>query len=148
MKTTGSSKLNKYYDRLRRQAVIAAPEETVRQKLIEVMVEQLGYPRELLVVEKSLSQLPHLFRQKGLPRRRADLLCFGKNIHKEHLLFPLLLVECKEGSLKLNAEQQVLGYNYFVQAPYVALANQEGPKLIFPKKLDYLPPFFELISQL
>ena len=143
-----SSKLSRYYDSLRRQTVAATPEEMVRQRLIQAMIEQLGYPRELLVVEKALSQLPHLSQQKGLPRRRADLLCFGRNIHPEHSLFPLLLIECKEGLLNSDAEQQVLGYNHFVQAPYVALANERGPELIFPKRLDYLPSFSQLIAQL
>lgn len=148
MKTTESSKQNNYYDSLRRQGVAATPEETVRQRVIRAMVEELKFPKELLVVEKTLSQLPHLFQQKGLPRRRIDLLCFGKNIHPDYPLFPLLLVECKDGPLHDKAKQQALGYNYFVQAYYVALANEKGPFLIFPKKLSYLPSFPKLLAKL
>ncbi len=143
-----SSKPNNYYDHLRKRVAAQRPEETVRQRVIRAMVEELKFPKELLVVEKMLLHLPHLSRRKDLPRCRIDLLCFGKNIHPEYPLFPLLLLECKEGPLNAKAEHQVLGYNYFIQAPYVALANENGPFLIFPKRLPYLPSFPELLTQL
>lgn len=112
------------------------------------MIGQLGYPRELLVVEKKLSSLPHLQLKGDLPNRRADLLCFGKNIHPDYALFPLLLIECKEGPVERQAEEQALGYNHYVQAPYVALANEKGPFLIFPIRLNFLPSYSQLIANL
>lgn len=136
MKITALSRLNN------------KPEEAVRQALLKAMVEQLGYPRQLLAVEKELSQLPHLQNQSGLPKRRADILCFGKDIHPQYSLFPLLLIECKAGKIGFDAEQQALGYNHFVQAPYVALANLDGPRLIFPQKVPFLPTFQQLMTLL
>lgn len=112
------------------------------------MIEQLGYPRELIVVEKELSLLPHLRSHGQLPTRRADIICFGKDIHPDYSLFPLLLIECKAGEMGFDAEQQALGYNHYVQAPYVALANQAGPQLIFPQKVPFLPAYHQLIERL
>lgn len=100
---------------LRRSALF--PEERVRQALLRLMVEELGYPRPLLVVERALAQLPHLQQAEGLPQRRIDLLAYGKI---EGSLKPLLLVECKADRVLPAALNQLLGYNHFVGAPFVA----------------------------
>lgn len=133
MKTTESSRQN---------------EQEIRSLLLKKMIGGLGYPRELIIVEKQLSLLPHLHHQKGLPTRRADLICFAKNVHPEHALFPLLLIECKDGPIGRDAEQQAIGYNHYLQAPFIALANQEGEKLIFPRQMPFLPSYEQLIQAL
>jgi hypothetical protein len=117
------------YCTIRKEWVALLPEEEVRQRLIKLMVEQLGYPISLLVVEKSLKQMPHLSRgERKLPERRADLLCYAPGIHKEHALYPLLLIECKAVKLTSKVISQVLGYNIYLQACFVAIANQEEIK--------------------
>lgn len=141
-------KKDQLFDRFRNSWVAATPEEKVRQKLLSLMIEQLGYPKELLAVEKQLSEIPHLKSTMHLPKRRADILCFAKNIHPEHEIFPLLLIECKEGKSKEGAEPQVLGYNHFVQAPYVAVANEIGVNLIYPEFLSFLPTYKQLIDHI
>ena len=73
-------------------------EEQVRQHWLRWMVQRLHYPKELLVVEKEIKELPHL-QGKSVPDRRVDILCYGKDVHPEHLLCPLLMIECKEGAL-------------------------------------------------
>lgn len=105
---------------LRRSALF--PEERVRQALITMMIEQLGYPPELLVIEKELSQLPHLTFCEGVPQRRVDLLAYHK---VENNLEPLLLVECKAIKADRKALEQVMGYNHFVGAPFVAVVSRE-----------------------
>lgn len=105
--------------------VASSPEEIVRQSLLHHMFDRLGYPHEMVAVEKSLSQLPHLSSQSNLPKRRADLLVFGKDIHPLFSLFPLLLVECKAVKLNNKTLQQITGYNYYVQAPFISVVNQE-----------------------
>jgi len=98
-------------------------EEKVRQHLLHKMVHELGFPKELLVVEKALSELPHLQGVYPLPKRRADLLCFAKGLHSEHSLYPLLLIECKKEKIDQKALTQLLGYNYYVKASYIALVS-------------------------
>ena len=100
------------------------PEERIRLAWIQKMVRDLGYPRHMVAVEKELSQLPHLLGQK-LPKRRADIIIFASNIHPDHALYPLLMIECKATKLLPHVASQVIGYNEFVKAPYIAIANDE-----------------------
>ena len=127
--------------------VAATPEERVRQRLLVLMTRQLGYPKELLSVEKKLSELPHLNGLSGLPNRRADVLCFAKGVHEDYPLFPLLLIECKEGEIGEEAACQALGYNHYVQAPFVALAGENEIKMIYPIGLPFLPSFSNLLEK-
>lgn len=100
-------------------ASFSQSEADVRSALIQTLVETLGFPRSLLVVEKEIHQLPHVtvFRP---PKRRIDLLAYGV-VKKEWI--PLLLVECKKQALE-DAAAQVIGYNAFVCAPFVALVSR------------------------
>jgi len=107
------------------------------------MVEELRYPKELLAVEKELKTLPNL-TATVFPKRRIDLLCFAK---KETDLFPLLLIECKDEPLSHEALNQVVAYNTFVQASFVAIVNSKQIKLLCKNSiLDTLPSFEELTN--
>lgn len=116
---------NRLYDPIRKKWVETTPEELIRQELITNLVGHLGYPSSLLSIEKELHKLPHLTltARREVPKRRADLIAFGQDIHPHHALFPLLLVECKAVDLTPAFASQVISYNAFVQAPFVALAN-------------------------
>ncbi|MBM3208513.1 MAG: type I restriction enzyme HsdR N-terminal domain-containing protein [Chlamydiae bacterium] len=136
------------YDSIRKKWVKATPEEKVRQSLIQKMINELSYPRELICIEKSLSEIPsaHLSK-KEFPDRRVDVVCFMKE--GRSALRPLLLIECKEcSSLAESARQQVIGYNHFIQACFVAIAypgetefgyyDKDNQKYVFIKNL---PPY-------
>jgi type I site-specific restriction endonuclease len=69
------------------------------------MVNELGFPRGLISVEKSIG------------KRRTDIVCYTKEMK------PILLVECKAEALDERALTQALGYNDKVQAPFICLAN-------------------------
>lgn len=116
-------------DKMRGVAIRATPEEKIRQKLLKVLLEELFFPKEYVVVEKALSELPHL-QGKRVPKRRLDILCYF-SMHDQ--LLPLLLIECKKSGETKQALSQVSGYNYWVKAPFVAVANQGG---ILLKYLD------------
>jgi hypothetical protein len=116
------SSQSKLYDPIRKQWVVATAEEEVRQKVLSHLLH-CGYPESVISVEKSLSQLPHL-QGVDVPTRRADVLVFHQN-HKKNFV-PFLLIECKAGKLGKEAAGQLSGYNAFVKAPYIALANPEG----------------------
>ena len=49
----------------------------------------------------------------------GDIICYAKGVSG-----PLLLIECKAGVLKESATEQVLGYNHYVKAPFVAVAGE------------------------
>ncbi len=144
----GSSSPNRelVFDEVRKCWVKATPEERVRQKWLRRMVYQLEYPKELLVVEKELKELPHL-KGMDVPNRRLDILCYGKGIE-----FPLLLIECKDERLSARALDQVIGYNHHVRACFVAAVGHEEAQLGYfnadEKKYVFysvLPSFKELM---
>lgn len=93
----------------------------MRQALLHLMIDSLGYPKGLIGVEVSLDRIPHL-RHKKVPLRRADIIVFSKEF------VPQVLVECKSVPLTQSAIQQAIGYNHFVSAPYVVLANSKEIK--------------------
>lgn len=117
-----SSQLNKLYDEVRQKWVVAHPEEQVRQSLLNQLIYVFKCPKELIAVEKNLNELP--FLAHIAPDRRADVIVFRKNLHSDQLLSPLLLIECKEKSCTQDAWEQLIGYNYFVKAPYIALVDR------------------------
>lgn len=118
---------NRRFDPVRKKWVEATPEEIIRQKLLEHMLDHLGYPLSFLSVEKELALLPHLrlAYRDSIPKRRADIIAFAKGIHADYALYPLLMIECKAVPLTPKFARQVIGYNEVVQAPFVALANEE-----------------------
>ena len=141
--------MKQVYDNIRQQWVAATPEEIVRQRWIQKMVRELGFPKELLVIERELKMLPHLKEHPHpLPNRRVDLLSFGKG---DAAIFPLLLIECKDELLSQQALDQALAYNTFVQAYYVAIVNQDQIRLKYNLtcsrcEIGHLPSFKELME--
>ena len=141
--------MKQVYDNIRQQWVAATPEEIVRQRWIHRMVQELGFPKELLVIERELKMLPHLQTHPDpLPTRRVDLLSFGKGLSN---IFPLLLIECKDEALSQQALDQALAYNTFVQAYYVAIVNQDQIRLKYNLtcsrcEIDHLPSFKDLME--
>ncbi len=138
--------MNEVFDPIRNTWVAATPEEVVRQTWIQRMILELKFPKELLAVEKDLKALPHLSQEIKLPDRRIDLLVFMK---KNATFVPLLLIECKEGALKEEALSQVLSYNHYVKAPFVAVVNQHEIRLRgHAGEMKTLPSYSELLEVL
>jgi hypothetical protein len=141
--------MKQVYDNIRQQWVAATPEEIVRQQWIQKMVQQLGFPKELLVIERELKMLPHLQQYPyPLPTRRVDILSFGKGSSD---IFPLLLIECKDEALSQPALDQALAYNTFVQAFYVAIVNRDQIRLKYNLacsrcEINRLPSFKDLME--
>jgi hypothetical protein len=112
------------FDPVRKRWIKETPEERIRQGWIQKMVAELEFPLSLLSIEKELSSLPHLYHlnQQEIPHRRIDIVAFGKK--RGGSLFPLLMIECKAYPLNDKFASQVIGYNAFVQAPFIAIANE------------------------
>lgn len=154
----GSSFLNRdqLFDEVRKIWVAATPEEYVRQRVLAKMIHALHFPKEYLVIEKELKELPHIVDlSSSLPQRRIDILCYGKDIHPEYPLYPLLLIECKKETIDHRAEDQLIGYNTYVKACFIALTNRDEERFGYldKTKMKYvfhagLPSFKELVSWL
>jgi hypothetical protein len=114
------------YCQIRQEWIKTTPEENVRQRLIYMMRNRLGYPNGSLGIELSLKEMPHLALYPGkLPARRADIVCFTSRIGKKEGLYPLLLIECKAIKLSPKVFNQALGYNYYLKAYFIAIANED-----------------------
>jgi len=90
------------------------PEEIVRQKVIKRLIEECGFPASWIAVEKKVPPLS----------RRLDILCYINGMH------PFLLIECKAEKIGEEAAKQAMGYNFYVKAPFVAVANGEEIRLV------------------
>lgn len=108
------------YDPFRQKWVVKTPEEEVRQALLEAMCIQLDYPKGLIAIEHQVGR-----HSVGNSRRRFDILCYSPNGK------PLLLIECKASILNKEAEEQLIGYNAAIQAPFLALASQKTVRMGF-----------------
>lgn len=84
---------------------------------------ELGYPKHLISVERSLKELSNLTQvgaSSPIPNRRVDIVCHCKISFK-----PLIIIECKALSVTKKALYQLIGYNSFIQSPFIALADPE-----------------------
>lgn len=107
------------YDIIRMRFVKCTPEEYVRQALINYLVNDLNYPKELISIENEI-----IINKQS---RRFDLVIFSRNIS------PLLLVEIKAPNVTINENvlYQLAQYNYSVKSQYWLLTN--GLALYFMK---------------
>lgn len=103
-----SRQSNKLYCALRRTYVQDTPEERVRQSTLSSLFS-LGFLPSLTAVERKID---------GMPKRRIDILCY-----ESQTLKPLLLIECKAKAFSDKELRQLLGYNFYVQAKFVALVS-------------------------
>jgi len=114
------------------------------------MLRQLAFPRETLAVEKELRHMPHLATSASIPDRRADILCYAKGIHATIDLYPLLMIECKAVRINSKVIDQVVGYNHYVQACFVCVANQHEVRTGWRNSqgtydfVPYLPSYADL----
>lgn len=145
----GEELAKQIYDPIRKVWVEATPEEKVRQKLL-YHLKELRFPQHLIAVEKELIGLPARAEGKGFfPKRRLDILCYTF-IKGE--IQPLLLIECKATPLSERALWQVIGYNTFVKAPFIAIVNEK--KILFSSVhlreeiYPFIPTYQEILGHL
>jgi hypothetical protein len=120
----------KIYCAIRKEWLESSPEEIVRQEVLHRLVERCGFPLSCIAVEQQLKQMPHLrLSHTQFPNRRADIVCFAKGIHPTFDLYPLLLIECKAVKLTSKVINQVVGYNHYLQAFFIAAVNQDEVRL-------------------
>lgn len=99
------------FDQVRKKYLLFTPEEEVRQRMLDLLIHTLQYPRGLLSVE---SGLKYNTRQK-----RTDIVVFDKGGK------PYMIVECKRKEEKLGKEElfQLSVYNNTLQAEILILTN-------------------------
>lgn len=124
------------FDEIRKKFVILQPEEWVRQHVVQFLIQEKGFPKSLINVEKELVI-------NGL-KKRYDIVVY-KNTGEI-----LLVVECKAPDILINQKvfDQVFRYNLSLQASvlmvtnglqhYYAMIDYNSNKLLFMESLpDY-----------
>ena len=121
------------FDPIRKKHVILLPEELVRQTLINYLINDYGYSKNLISVEKTLT-----INERS---KRYDLVVFNTNAK------PQILIECKAPNVKINIEaiEQVSWYNFILKAEYLLITN--GKRTLITK-MDYKQEIYEYIDDL
>jgi hypothetical protein len=99
------------FDEIRRRFVALTPEEWVRQHMVNFLVNEKYFPRQLISIEKGF--------QQNRRRQRYDLLVFDRKGE------PLMIVECKAPEVEINqhAFDQAGRYNNKHMAIYMLITN-------------------------
>ena len=105
-----------YLDPVRQKLIYITPEETVRQRMIAYLINELRVPKEAILVEE------HLSHYHVNSKRRADIIVHGT---KDNTNYPVLIVECKAPEVFLDekAHTQVFDYCDALGADYAMVCN-------------------------
>lgn len=105
-----------YLDPVRQKLIYITPEETVRQRMISYLMNELKVPKEAILVEE------HLSHYHVNSKRRADIIVHGT---KDDIDYPILVVECKAPEVYLDekAHEQVFDYCDALGADYAMVCN-------------------------
>lgn len=122
------------FDSLRKKKLLLTPEEWVRQHLVRLLTEHLGYPAGLTQIEKKISV-------NGLPRR-FDLAVMNTKSEV------VLLAECKAPHVSITQETiyQAAAYGKVIKPAYYLLTNGISHVCFTVKPdgirfLENIPPF-------
>jgi len=128
------------FDIIRKKYLVLTPEEWVRQHFVHYLIDHLGYSKALIGIEKGMKYNTLL--------KRTDILVYNRTGE------PLLLVECKEPSHRLNQKvmEQAMMYNKTLKALYIVVTNgvEHSCMHVHPEKqkiefLDKIPRFEEIV---
>ena len=118
----------------------ATPEEQYRQEFEHILVDDLGYPKELIAIEF------HIQRGSKKQAERADIVVFKDKRHKQDNIQMLFEIKTPKGSF----DNQLLTYATATTATYTAWyagieKNSDGPYFFYrdlkkdPTKFNSLP---------
>lgn len=99
------------FDIIRKKYVTLTPEEWVRQHFIHFMINSLGFPASLIVVEAALTY--------NRMRKRFDAVAYGPAGK------PLLILECKAPAVTITQAvfDQAAMYNMTLKVNYLLVTN-------------------------
>lgn len=106
-----------YLDPIRNKLIYVTPEETVRQRVIQYLLET-GCPNNMIDVEEHLSHY-------GVDsRRRADIV-INAYTNDSNEFVPVMVIECKAPNVELDdrARNQVFDYADLLEVDFVVVTN-------------------------
>lgn len=112
----------KIYDEVRKKFVKLTPEEWIRQNFVKFMINDLKYPKSMIIVESIVGKNA---------KKRSDIILYNKQLR------PFMLVECKNEKIKIDqlGLNQISKYNFEIKANYLVITNGQQ-HIIF--EMDYL----------
>lgn len=98
---------------VRKKWLVLQPEEMVRQLLLVYLVQEAGFKKNRIAVERGL--------KVNEMQKRCDILVYDDKMQ------PYLLIECKRAKVALTQAvfRQVANYNIALKVPYLLVCN--GP---------------------
>lgn len=109
-----------YLDPIRQKLIYITPEETVRQKVISYLINELSIPANMLTVEEHISHY-----NEGI-KKRADIIVRRYN-KADDLFYPIAVVECKAPNVFIGEKQQFQAFEYadYLDCDYVMVVNND-----------------------
>ena len=136
-----------YLDPIRKKLIYITPEETIRQRTISYLLDQLKVPADMIDVEVHLSHY-------GIEsKRRADILINTVNGKGE--FFPIAVIECKAPEIPLDEKAHIQMFDYGDKLGVVYAVATNGNEFwpyIYDdaskqyKRIDFLPTYHEMIN--
>jgi type I site-specific restriction endonuclease len=125
--------ITEVWDVIRRKYVKLTPEEEVRQRFVNFLIHEKGFPKNLMGIEKGLKINGRI--------KRTDIVQYDK--HGK----PFLIVECKAPHVKItpNVFHQAAMYNLQLKVKYIILTNGHH---FFCCKLNYSKNSFDFITDI
>ena len=120
------------FDIIRKKFVILTPEEWVRQHCVHFLNQELNYPLSSIGLEGKLVINEQM--------KRFDILVYNNGE-------PLILVECKAASIKIDQKvfDQIARYNLKLNVPFIWVTN--GLNHFFAT-IDYKAQQYNFIKEL
>lgn len=117
---------NKIFAPIKNKWLFAKPEEIVRQKYINRLINQYGYSIEQMAQELQVTN-----SQRGQGRAMADIAIFKSAKDKSEGNSPLIIVECKAEHITIREEDYFQGYNYasWAGADFFVTTNLKETKI-------------------
>ncbi|MEG1567330.1 MAG: N-6 DNA methylase [Anaerovoracaceae bacterium] len=128
-------KEGKIFCPLKNEWHISTPEEKVRQKYIQILVNEYGYSLKQMTQEMKVTN-----SQRGQGSARADIIIWKTEKEKLENRSAFIVVECKAESVRIHQEDYFQGFNYasWAGASFFVTTNEKETKYFNVDK-DYIP---------
>ena len=133
LKTISRTGCTYIFDPIRTKYIKLLPEEMVRQLLLHYLINDRGFSKKLIGVEKGLYINGQI--------KRFDIVVYDNNAH------PKILIECKRSKEKIgqNVFNQISTYNLALHADFMIVTN--GVET-YSCKMDYVNNSYNFIDHI
>ena len=121
------------FDIIRRKYVVLTPEEWVRQHFVHYLIEQLGYPRELLSNEVEVTL--------NATSKRCDTVLYDRDLKAR------MIIEYKATDVPITQKvfNQIMRYNMALHVEYLVVSNGIDH---YSCRIDYATNSYVFLSEI